>query len=283
MKRTPRNQVELYETMRDAIAYLRRHADQFPSAADVAAAVGMSPSRFEHAFAQWVGIAPKRFLSYLTAQRAKQLLVTERDVLSAAHATGLSSPGRLHDLLVSYEAVSPGEYKRGDIPISYGIHPSPFGWCVIGLTPRGICQIAFVESSADKTARTLLKQAWPAARLMRDDEATRVYARQVFDQGTGRKPMPIPLYVRGTNFQIKVWEALLRVPEGCITSYAQLARAVGRPKAVRAVGTACGQNRIAYLIPCHRVLTSEGALGGYRWNPQRKDVLLSWEAARRFE
>lgn len=269
----PRDQNALYETMRDAIAYLRAHAKEQPSAAEVARAVGMSVSRFEHAFAEWAGTTPKRFLGYLTKERAKEQLRASRDVLAAAHAAGLSGPARLHGLMITHEAVTPGEFRSGDIAIAYGIHPSPFGWCLIGVTARGICQLTFMERESDEEARSYLLERWPRAAITRDQSVTAPLAEKIFGKGRGK----VPLLVRGTNFQIKVWEALLRIPEGRVADYATIARMIGAPKAVRAVGTACGSNAIAYLIPCHRVLGSDGGMGGYRWGTLRKEAMLARE------
>lgn len=274
MKRSPE---ELYETMAQAIAYLRAHAKERPSAAEVAQAVGMSSSRFEHAFAAWVGTTPKRFLAHLTKERAKEILATSKDVTRAAHRAGLSGAGRLHDLLVTYEAVSPGEFKKGNIEITYGIHASPFGWCVIGLTSRGISNLSFIEKGSDRQARANIREKWPHATLVRDDATTEKYAARIFAVGVSKKPLH--LLVQGTNFQVKVWEALLAIPPGKAATYGDIARYIGSPKAVRAVGTACGKNAIAYLIPCHRVLAGDGGMGGYRWGTERKELMLTREAA----
>lgn len=272
-----RNATELYETMARAIAYLREHAKERPSAEEVAKAVGMSTSRFEHAFAEWVGTTPKRFLSYLTKERAKALLAESHDAHRTAHRTGLSGANRLHDLLVTYEAVTPGELRSGNVAITYGLHPSPFGWCLIGVTKRGIAQLSFLDEESERQAEKDIREKWPNATIARDDAATGKYAVQIFD---AKSKKPVHLLVKGTNFQIKVWEALMRIPDGSVASYADIAEFVGAPKAVRAVGTACGRNAISYLIPCHRVLASDGGFGGYRWGVQRKEAMLAWEGAR---
>lgn len=273
-----RTNAQLYETMRDAIAYMRAHEKDRPSPADVARAVGMSPSRFAHAFSKWIGISPKRFLSHLTHERAKVLIATSSNVLSASHKNGLSGPGRLHTLLVEHTGASPGEYMRGDIAIRYGIHPSPFGYCAIGITDRGICKISFLENESDARARQEIKRVWPHATLVRDDGVTAACTKKIFAKKSGAKGLR--LFVGGTNFQVQVWKALLEIPEGRIVRYADIAKRIRRPRAVRAVGTAIGANPIAYLIPCHRVLTSGGHIGGYRWRPKRKETILAWEAAR---
>lgn len=274
---TRRTTEELYETMRDAIAYLRANPSHTP--AQAARSVGMSESRFTHAFRRWVGISPKRFLTHLTHERAKTLLSTSHTVLDASVKAGLSGPGRLHARMVEHDAVSPGEYKRGMFEIQYGIHRSPFGYCVIGTTSRGVCALSFIEQPRDAAAKHSIKSIWPKATLVRNDRSTAMFMRKIFD--ATQRGKALPLMVRGTNFQIQVWRALLSIPEGRIASYAHIARHIGKPRAVRAVGTAIGANPIAFLIPCHRVLTSDGKLGGYRWDPKRKDALLTWEASRR--
>ncbi len=264
--------------MRAAIDYLRAHASERPEIDDVARGLGMSPSRFRHAFADWTGITPKHFLAFLTKAAAKKAL-KRSDVLTASHRAGLSGPGRLHELLVTYEAVSPGEFKSGDIAITYGLHPCPFGWCLMGLTKRGICNLLFLDSEDDRRARKMLMESWPKATLIRDDQRIATKVDHIFSPKKSTRP--IPLLLKGTNFQIKVWEALLKIPSGTIASYAAVARAVGSPGAVRAVGSACGKNPVCFLIPCHRVLASDGGIGGYNGGIERKEALLLWEAARK--
>lgn len=271
-----RNPTELYETMRRAIAFMRSHGHERLSPADVASAVGMRPAHFSRAFSAWVGLPPKRFLSHLSHERATHLLRGAADVLTAAHRSGLSSPGRLHALLVNHDGVSPGEYKHGHIKIRWGVHPSPFGHCLIGTTKRGICKISFLDGDSERAARAAITESWPNATLVRDDKTTGKLAARIFARANKAQP----LVVRGTNFQIQVWKALLAIPEGKAATYADIARAIGRPKAGRAVGTACGKNPIGYLIPCHRVLTSQGEAGGYKWGPERKEAILAWEQAR---
>lgn len=271
--------------MRDAIDHMRTHAKENPTIGDVAHEVGMSASRFEHAFAEWVGISPKRFLAQLAKERAKNNLVGAKDILTAAYSSGLSGPGRLHDLLVTYEAVSPGEFKKGTIDITYGIHRSPFGWCVIGVTKRGICQLSFIETESEREAENIIRTAWPHAQITRDQVHTKTYIQKIFGGTNSSKnsaraaKRPLHLLIKGTNFQIKVWEALLAIPQGKTKSYADIARAIHEPKAVRAVGTACGKNLIPFIIPCHRVLASNGGLGGYSAGGiKRKAAILTAEA-----
>lgn len=259
--------------MRDAIAVMRGHKGRSLAPKEVAAAVGMSESRFSHAFKALAGLSPKRYLSHLKVEEAKAHLA-HAPVLSASIRAGLSGPGRLHSLLVEHDAVSPGQVRSGKIAIRFGIHPSPFGPMLIGTTERGLAKLSFLAQSTNKEALRELRSAWPNASFMRDQKATAHVAARIFQGSTH-----LPLVVRGTNFQVQVWKALLSIPAGSTSTYAAIARAIGAPHAVRAVGTAIGKNPIGYLIPCHRVLTSSGSLGGYRWDPKRKEALLMWESA----
>lgn len=267
---------ETYEAMAAAITYMRTAENAGISGA--AKAAGMSVSRFEHVFAEWAGTTPKRFLNYLLKEKAKTILEESEDILKATCRAGLSGPNRLHELMVTYEALSPSELKKGNIEITYGVHDTLFGWCVIGITGRGICALFFVESSDQKIAIKRIKEVWAAAALKRDDAKTLPFIKKIFASKKTNKPLH--LVIKGTNFQIKVWEALLSIPEGQTLSYKEVAEKTGFPKAVRAVGTACGKNAIALLIPCHRVLTSGGAIGGYRWGTKRKEAILARESVR---
>jgi AraC family transcriptional regulator, regulatory protein of adaptative response / methylated-DNA-[protein]-cysteine methyltransferase len=265
-----RDEIATYEAMRDAILYLREHAHEQPDLAAVARVVGMSPSRFTHVFTDWVGTTPKRYLGYLTKLRARELLSQSHDIVRTAYQAGLSGPGRLHDLLVAHDGLTPGELKSRDFTIFYGVHQTPFGWCLLGVTERGICQLTFLEENQDRRARELLQTSWPGAHFQHDLVRTTPVIEKIFSGAQAS----FPLLVRGTNFQIKVWEALLAIPEGAVTDYATIASLIGNPRAVRAVGSACGKNPLAYLIPCHRVLASDGGLGGYRWDIARKEAML---------
>jgi AraC family transcriptional regulator, regulatory protein of adaptative response / methylated-DNA-[protein]-cysteine methyltransferase len=239
--------------------------------------VGLSEYHFHRVFTRWAGISPKRFLQFLTKENAKELL-NRSSVLDATYSVGLSSPGRLHDLFVHTEAVTPGEYKaRGDgLTIRYGFHSTPFGEALIGLTERGICHLSFVQQDYE-AALSSLKAYWRNATLLEDFSATESLIAPVFS--LGHSPAPLSLYLTGTNFQLKVWEALLSVQSGKVTTYEQIATQIGHPRALRAVGTAVGHNPIAYLIPCHRVIRKMGDFGNYRWGPARKKALLGREAA----
>lgn len=269
-----------YRRIEAAIRFLEAHADRQPPLRAVAEAVGLSDFHFQRLFRRWAGVSPKRFLQYLTVERAKEALREGRSVLAAAYESGLSGPGRLHDLFVTVEAVTPGEYKASGsgLTIGYGFRPSPFGECVIAATDRGVCALEFVEGGSRREAVDRLVRAWPAAVIREHEAMAASYGERIFGGEGGR---PLTLVLRGTNFQLKVWEALLRIPRGAATTYGDLARATGRPGAARAVGSAVGRNPVAYLIPCHRVLRTTGAFGGYRWGTARKQAMLGWEAAQR--
>ncbi len=266
-----------YEVIARAIAFIRSHARSQPTLEEIADAVHLSPCHLQRLFADWAGISPKRFLQYLTKEYAKQQLAASADVLTVAENAGLSSTSRLHDLMVSCEAMTPGEIKsagRG-MAIGYGFAPSPFGDVLAAWTSRGICHFAFCV--ADEAAMLAeLSALWPHAALTRDDGRARELLLQIFPQTPRRGA--VHLMLRGTNFQIKVWEALIHTEFGRVVSYRQLARQAGAPKAQRAVGSALAANTIAFLIPCHRVIREGGDVGNYRWGPERKLALLGWEA-----
>jgi len=273
-----------YQLIEQAIRFLEDNARRQPLLTEVAAHVGLSDYHFQRLFTRWAGISPKRFLQFLTKENAKALL-SRNSVMSAAYEAGLSGPGRLHDLLVHCEAVTPGEYrtKGAGVDITYGFHPTPFGECLVALTRRGICFLAFVDEHR-QSALEQLRFDWVNANLQEDPSTTRLVVEQVFTpqspiSPSPREPRAINLHLRGTNFQIKVWEALLRLPPGAATSYARLAEQVCSVKAARAVGNAIANNPVAYLIPCHRVLQKAGGFGNYRYGPARKQAILGWEMA----
>lgn len=265
-----------YQRIAKAIHYLRATARQQPSLEQVATQVGLSRHHFQRLFKRFAGVSPKRFLQHLTSEQAKQLLRQSASVLETSFAIGLSSPGRLHDLLVQVEAVTPGEYKSGGagLTISYGRHPTPFGDCLLAATSRGICHLSFIDADFAAALHSLHK-VWPNATLQQDQVLTAPLAGQIFTPQPGAKPLP--LLLRGSNFQLKVWQALLQIPPGTICTYGYLAEKLGHPGASRAVGTAIGQNPLGYLIPCHRVLRSDGNPGGYRWGIDRKLAILGRE------
>ena len=270
-----------YTRIEKAIRFLDRERAAAPSLAEAAAHVGLSETHFQKLFTRWAGISPKRFLQHRTAEVVKRLLRERRPVLDVSFEAGLSGPGRLHDLLVNAEAVTPGEYQRSGegLTVRYGFHPTPFGECLIAVTPRGVCHLAFVQPVTRKESLERLRHDWPRAELIPDQAATRGAAAQAFP-GPGSTATPsLALHVKGTNFQLKVWRALLEIPVGTVTTYGDLAAAIGDPKSSRAVGTAIGSNPVSYLIPCHRVIRSTGELGGYAWGPDRKRAMLALETA----
>lgn len=270
-----------YDRIEQVIRFLDSHQDEQPSLKEMAQIVNLSEYHFQRMFSRWVGISPKRFLQYLTKEKAKQLLLKSDDLLSVAHKSGLSGPGRLHDLFVASEAVTPGEYKqRGQgVIIRYSVHPSPFGECLVANTDRGICNLMFVDEQNHGDAISVLERTWPAAEIEEDHEDTRYVIDEMTDLFRMHTPTPLRLNLHGTNFQIKVWEALLRIPPGSVVSYQDIAIYIGAPNASRAVGNAISRNPIPVLIPCHRVIRKTGQYGGYRWGVSRKKALLGWEMA----
>lgn len=266
-----------YGRIEQAIQYLEAHAQRQPALGEIAAAVGLSEFHFQRVFTNWAGISPKRFLQFLTKENAKELLDRSENLLTTTHQVGLSSLGRLHDLFVTAEAVTPGEYKsRGaGVTIRYGLHPSPFGQCLIGLTERGICHFAFVVESEGEAIDALIAD-WDQAEMIEDQSLTAPLVEPIFDLNR-RAGTPLRLHLRGTNFQLKVWEALLSIQPGSLTTYGHIASMIGRPTATRAVGNAVGQNPVPVLIPCHRVIRNLGEFGNYRYGSARKKALLGWE------
>ncbi len=271
-----------YGRIEAAIHFLEENFQEQPSLAEVAAHVGLSEYHFQRLFSRWAGTSPKRFLQFLTVQHAKKLLAASQSILDTAYESGLSSPSRLHDLFVTHEAITPGEYKQkgAGLTIQYGFHDSPFGECLIALTERGICGLHFVADDDREAALAALKAGWPEAEFVADDEATRPYVDPIFNLTKAEEQPSLPLYLKGTNFQIQVWQALLKIPAGTAVTYGTIAQMIGNPKASRAVGGAVGSNPIGYLIPCHRVIRQAGGLGNYRWGTSRKKAILGWEAAR---
>lgn len=269
-----------YERIEAAIRFLDARADQQPELGALARAAGLSEFHFQRLFTRYVGISPKRYLQYLTLEHAKALLAGSRPVLDAAYESGLSGPGRLHDLFVTYEAMTPGEYRRrgADLEIAYGVHPSPFGDCLLLLTERGLCGLGFADRDGQADTLGEFRRRWPAARYVEAPERTAPLVTRIFARVPGGDPLR--LLVRGTAFQLKVWEALLRIPPGAVTSYTDLASAIGHPGSARAVGGAVGANPVSFLIPCHRVIRDNGTIHGYEWGVPRKRAILAWEAAR---
>ena len=272
-----------YDRIAGAIRYLDAHWRDQPSLADVARHVGLSESHFQRLFTRWVGISPKRFLQQATAQFARSLLRDHRAALPTTLDAGLSNPSRLHELIVHAEAMTPGQVRRGGdgVEIAWGFHESPLGTALVAVTPLGICSIQFADSAAERRAALArLRAEWPAATLVESAARTRKSARQALGAlGAPTGPLAVP--VRGTNFQLKVWTALLGIAPGCVTTYEEIADAIGQPAAARAVGSAVGRNPVSLLIPCHRVIRKSGGLGGYAWGLERKELVLRAEDGRR--
>ena len=258
---------------------MQQHYHQQPDLATIADHVHLSPYHFQRLFTKWAGISPKRFLQYLTVESASQIL-SDNSVLDSALSVGLSSSGRLHDLFVNLEAMSPGEFKTqgAGLQIHYGIHPTPFGLALIAVTKRGICHLSFPDERYLQNPEQFLRENWKNAEIILNDSQTQPFIQQFFNSNFFQRPKPLTLLVKGTNFQIQVWRALLKIPFGETTTYQKIADDLGSPRASRAVGNAVGQNPIAYLIPCHRVIKADGKLGGYRWGSDRKAMILDWES-----
>lgn len=269
---------EDYERIAQAIAFMRQNHLSQPDLVTVAQHLHLSEYHFQRLFTHWAGISPKRFLQYLTVEYAKLKITQTKSLLDLTVDVGLSSPGRLHDLFVNLEAMSPGEFKaHGEgLQIRYGVHDTPFGKSLIARTSRGICNLHFLDPEQD--AEELLRLDWKKAAIIHDPEATQEINHHIFNP-TFRSSKPLRLFVKGTNFQVQIWRALLRIPFGGITTYQTVAEMIGRPTATRAVGNAVGNNPVAYLIPCHRVIRESGGLGGYHWGIDRKTVILCWEAS----
>ena len=264
-----------------ALDWLSRNFERQPSLAEAARHAGLSEHHFQRRFRRQVGLSPKKYVQFLTLERAKEMLARSRSVLDAAYASGLSGPGRLHDLFVNVEAMTPGEYKhRGrGLTIRYGVHPSPFGQCLIMRTDRGVCGLAFTSPARRGETFAALARGFEAATIVEDAGATAGIAKTMFGEAAGGDGLTgLTLHLRGTPFRIKVWRALLAIPPGCVTSYADLAHRIGAPGASRAAGNAVGANPVAWIIPCHRVIRASGVLGGYRWGTGRKLAMLSLEA-----
>lgn len=271
-----------YERIEQAITYLVEQAGSQPTLEQVSAHVNLSPYHFQRLFTRWAGTSPKRFLQVLTLEHSKALLAESRSLLDTALDIGLSGGSRLHDHFVQLEAVTPGEFKtKGEgVRISYGVHESPFGDLLVARTDRGVCRAAFLDYSDLSDELAQLRTRWPASTLVEDPETTAPVVARMLGRPEGQAEGPISIRVSGTNFQIAVWRALMNIPYGAVVSYADIARSLGQPRASRAVGGAIGANPVALLIPCHRVIQQSGALGGYRWGPNRKRVIQAWERLR---
>ena len=272
-----------YKLIEQAIQYIEANVQRQPELNEIASAIGLSEYHFQRLFTRWAGISPKRFMQFLTKEHAKELLARSENLLDTTHQVGLSSLGRLHDLFVNTEAVTPGEYKShgAGLTIRYGMHLTPFGKCLIASTERGICHLGFVQTSEGNAIDNLVAD-WKQAKMIEDYTFTapliaRIFAMPKADSAFDQADQRLSLHLRGTNFQIKVWEALLNIPAGSVTTYEHIAAQIGNPNAVRAVGTAVGHNPIAVLVPCHRVIRKAGEFGNYRYGSARKKALLARE------
>ncbi|MGE0267324.1 MAG: bifunctional transcriptional activator/DNA repair enzyme AdaA [Candidatus Omnitrophota bacterium] len=272
------NEVTPYARIETAIRYLKENYRQQPSLEEVARQVRLSKFHFQRMFEDWAGVSPKAFVQYLTIEHAKRLLKEGQSTLDTAYDVGLSGPGRLHDLFVKIEAMSPGQFKNKgkDTRIQYGFYPSPFGEFLLAETCKGICHLSFVTNRTG--ALKELKARWTLARLA-EEPGNQAKTVQAFFNQQVIPGQPIRLQIRGTDFQIKVWEALLKIPRGQLVSYSHIAAMAGNPRAARAAGSAIGKNPVAYIIPCHRVIKETGETGGYRWGADRKSVINGWESA----
>lgn len=271
-----------YAVVRRAVAFISEHWRSQPDVEAIAHACGVTPDELHHLFRRWAGLTPKEFVAAITLDHARRLLRDRASVLDAAYAVGLSGPGRLHDLFVTHEAMSPGEWKAGGegLTLAYGFHPSPFGDALMVATQRGLAGLAFADP--DEKARSLddMQQRWPRAQFREDAARAAGLARRIFDPKLWRQDRPLRVMMIGTDFEVRVWETLLKIPMGRVTTYSDIATKIRAPKAARAVGAAVGKNPIAFVVPCHRVIGKGGDLTGYHWGLTRKRAMLGWEAGR---
>lgn len=271
-----------YDIVRRAIAFISERWRAQPEIDDIAAAAGVTPTELHHLFRRWAGLTPKDFLQAITLDHARLLLRDSASVLDAAYEVGLSGPGRLHDLFVAHEAMSPGEWKAGGegLTLSYGFHPSPFGIALVIATPRGLAGLAFADPGEERAALTDMTRRWPKATYVEDRAMTAPIAQRIFDQAQWCADQPLRVVLIGTDFELRVWETLLTIPMGRATTYSDIAAKIKSPKASRAVGAAVGKNPISFVVPCHRVLGKSGAITGYHWGLTRKRAMLGWEAGK---
>jgi AraC family transcriptional regulator of adaptative response/methylated-DNA-[protein]-cysteine methyltransferase len=276
----PSSALRDYDAVRRAITFISENWRSQPAIAAIADSAGVTPDELHHLFRRWAGLTPKLFMQALTLDHAKRLLRKSASVLDAALDSGLSGPGRLHDLFVTHEAMSPGEWKNGGsgMKLAFGFHPSPFGIAIVIASDRGLAGLAFADTGGEQAALADMKRRWPGATYVEDAGRTGVLAQRVFDTRLWRTDQPLRVVLIGTDFEVRVWQTLLRIPMGKITTYSSIAANVDRPNASRAVGTAVGKNPISFVVPCHRVLGKSGALTGYHWGITRKQAMLGWEA-----
>ncbi len=280
----PANEAALrdYDSVRRAIAFISEHWRGQPTIEEMAEAVSVTPDELHHLFRRWAGLTPKVFMQALTLDNAKRLLRDSASVLDAAYDSGLSGPGRLHDLFVTHEAMSPGEWKKGGagMRLQYGFHPSPFGAAIIIASERGLAGLAFADEGDEQSALADMQGRWPLASYVQDQALTATLAARIFDSARWCADEPLRVVLIGTDFEVRVWETLLNIPMGCATTYSDVANKISAPKASRAVGAAVGKNPISFVVPCHRVLGKSGALTGYHWGITRKRAMLGWETGR---
>jgi AraC family transcriptional regulator of adaptative response/methylated-DNA-[protein]-cysteine methyltransferase len=271
-----------YETVRRAIAFVSENYRDQPEVDAVAHAVGTTPRALTELFRRWCGLTPKEFLAAVTLDHARRILREASSMLDASYELGLSGPGRLHDLFVVHEAMSPGEWKTGGrgLTIGYGFHPSPFGTALVLATDRGLCGLAFADASEERITLDDMRRRWPNARYVEDRARTASIAQRIFQPAQWRRETPLRVVLIGTDFEVRVWETLLTIPFGRAATYSDIARKVCTEKAARAVGAAVGKNPISFVVPCHRVVGKNGALTGYHWGLTRKRAMLGWEAGR---
>ncbi|AXS38825.1 methylated-DNA--[protein]-cysteine S-methyltransferase [Breoghania sp. L-A4] len=269
-----------YQTIRKTLEFITHTWRDQPGLDEIAAAAGLSPAHLQRVFTRWAGLTPKQFLQAITLDHARELLRGAASVLDATYEVGLSGPGRLHDLFVTHEAMTPGVYKArgGGVTISYAFHPSPFGLALLMVTEHGLAGLAFADPGEEAMALEDMTGRWPNARFVEDPKATTPYLARIFDPEEWSADRPLRIVMIGTDFEVRVWETLLRIPLGRATTYSDIAAKLGKPNAARAVGTAVGKNPISFVVPCHRVLGKTGNLCGYHWGLTRKRAILGWEA-----
>ncbi len=269
-----------YDVVRRAIGHIRGHWREQPEIEAIAEAAGVTPTELHHLFRRWAGLTPKAFLQALTLDGARQLLRDSASVLDATYEVGLSGPGRLHDLFVTHEAMSPGEWKTGGegLTVFFGFHPSPFGSALVMATERGLAGLAFADPGEERAALADMKARWPRAAYVEDSARTAAIARRIFDSSQWQQDKPLRVVLIGTDWEVRVWETLLQIPMGRLTTYSDIASKIHKPAAARAVGAAVGKNPVSFVVPCHRVVGKSGDLTGYHWGITRKRAMLGWEA-----
>jgi AraC family transcriptional regulator, regulatory protein of adaptative response / methylated-DNA-[protein]-cysteine methyltransferase len=269
-----------YDSVRRAIGFISEHWRAQPTIESMADAAGVTPDELHHLFRRWAGLTPKAFMQALTLDHAKGLLRDSASVLDAALDSGLSGPGRLHDLFVTHEAMSPGEWKTGGVGMTlrFGFHPSPFGTAIVIASGRGLAGLAFADPGEEQASLADMQRRWPRATYLEDRAGTSALAQRIFDTKLWRADQPLRVVLIGTDFEVRVWETLLKIPMGRAVSYSDIATKISRPKASRAVGAAVGKNPVSFVVPCHRALGKSGALTGYHWGITRKQAMLGWEA-----